>query len=402
MIEIQKCEICAGQSLFSVLDLGHQPLCDDLIPLGVSRTSQRYPIEILLCDTCLTAHQRFQVPKTELFPPTYHYRSRFTEDVLSGMEELVEAVARKKGDLTNMTVLDVGSNDGSLLEMFSIRGATTVGIEPTDAALEADQAKHRIFHKFFNVDTANQISSEFPSIDIITFTNVFAHISDFNSLAEALKILMGEKTLVVIENHYLGSVIDRKQFDTFYHEHPRTYSFSSFLHIARRLGASIEDVEFPRRYGGNIRVMLGRENDAMQFDGPLHRVLELEKTFPGSMMELSGHIENWVAAMSASISKRVKEHGPLPAKAFPGRAAILVALLGLTAAEIEAAYEKPGSLKVGHFLPGTDIPIRSDIELFSKLERTPVIVNFAWHIKKEIHPYLRNAGFKGEVLDIFG
>jgi SAM-dependent methyltransferase len=350
----------------------------------------------------MTAHQRFQVPKKELFPLSYHYRSRFTEDVLKGMVELVDAVEQKKGELKNLNVLDIGCNDGSLLNIFAERGATTIGVEPTDAALEADQLKHRVFHDFFDEAAAEQIASEFSSIDVITFTNVFAHISDFSSLAKALKALMGEKTLVVIENHYLGSVIQRKQFDTFYHEHPRTYSLSSFIHVADRLDAAIEDVAFPRRYGGNIRVMLGRRSNALEGDDHLHQVLEKEKAFSTGMQELSGVIENWVPAMTEEITKRVEAHGPLPAKAFPGRAAILVTLLGLSQAEIEAVYEKHGSLKIGHVLPGTDIPIVSDQELFPKFDSTAVIVNFAWHIKAEIHPYLRYAGFRGEILDIFG
>ena len=71
-----------------------------------------YPIEILFCDTCRTAHQRFQIPKDQLFPPTYHYRSRQTADVLSGMRQLVEACAREAGPLDAKKVLDIGCNDG--------------------------------------------------------------------------------------------------------------------------------------------------------------------------------------------------------------------------------------------------------------------------------------------------
>ena len=85
-LEITQCEVCGTRELSPVLDLGQQPLCDDLVPVGSSRQCEVFPIEILYCRQCRTAHQRYQVPKVKLFPKTYHYRARFTADVLSGMD----------------------------------------------------------------------------------------------------------------------------------------------------------------------------------------------------------------------------------------------------------------------------------------------------------------------------
>src|SRR5262245_36480949 len=113
--EIRDCEVCREGRVRSALSLGSHPLCDDLVAVGQGRTCKEYPIEILFCDRCLTAHQRFQVPKTELFPKDYHYRARFTADVLSGMRDLVERCKQVVGDLRSSKVLDVGCNDGSLL-----------------------------------------------------------------------------------------------------------------------------------------------------------------------------------------------------------------------------------------------------------------------------------------------
>ena len=103
-----------------------------------------------------------------------------------------------------------------------------------------------------------KIRQQHPRIDVITFTNVFAHIEDLPALLSALALLMGEDTILVVENHYLGAVLAKNQFDTFYHEHPRTYSLTSFVHIASSLGRAVAAVEFPSRYGGNIRVTIGK------------------------------------------------------------------------------------------------------------------------------------------------
>lgn len=118
MKKISECEICGNSELIQVLDLGEQPLCDDLIPIGNDAQCNEYPIKILYCKKCCSAHQMFQVDKEVLFPQEYHYRSRFTKDVLSGMQDLVENCKRRLGDLSGKTVVDIGCNDGSLLDFF--------------------------------------------------------------------------------------------------------------------------------------------------------------------------------------------------------------------------------------------------------------------------------------------
>ena len=396
--EIASCEVCGNARLEPVLDLGRHPLCDDLVPVGDARVCAEYPIEILHCAKCVTAHQRFQVPKRELFPSTYHYRSRFTADVLKGMEALADAVVARLGPLAGMAVLDVGCNDGSLLDFFRARGARTVGIEPTGAYEDALGRGHDIVNGFFSPESAALLRSRHGSPDVITFTNVFAHIEDLPALLEALKALMSPATLLVIENHYLGAVLDRFQFDTFYHEHPRTYSLTSFVQIAASLGVALQHVEFPSRYGGNIRVFMGgapRAADGSIVDDTLAR----EAGFGTRLAAMQPQVAAWRGKMRARIDALVARHGPLRAKAFPGRAAILVKLLGLDTKHVSAVYEKPGSMKIGHYVPGTRIPIGSDDEN-TGLAEVPVILNLAWHISAEIDAYLRKGGFRGEVVDI--
>jgi hypothetical protein len=96
----------------------------------------------------------------------------------------------------------------------------------------------------------------------------------------------------------------------------------------------------------------------------------------------------------------VNDHGPLSAKAFPGRAAILVRLLGLDESHLSAVFEKPGSMKVGHYLPGTRIPIYSDQKWIEIKKKPTLMLNLAWHIPEEIRCYLRENGYTGKVIDI--
>lgn len=398
--EINSCEVCGNTALKPVLNLGLHPLCDDLVPVGESRICKEYPIDILYCPQCFTAHQRFQVPKRELFPKTYHYRSRFTADVLNGMKALVDSCEKRQSGLTGKLVLDVGCNDGSLLDFFKARGAKTVGLEPTDAYRDGIDKGHNLYNGFFAVDTAKKIRETHGSPDVIAFTNVFAHIENLPEVIAALSELMTPKTMLVVENHYLGAVLERDQFDTFYHEHPRTYSLKSFQEIARSLGATLTGVEFPSRYGGNIRVYMNGPAITSADAPSLDSVLDKEARFEEQFGVMRANVEQWKVSMKRRITDLVAKHGKLSAKAFPGRAAILVKLLKLDSDTIAAVYEKPGSMKIGHYLPGTRIPIKSDEELLTMKNKPPVLINFAWHISTEINAYLKKSGYEGQVVDI--
>ena len=399
-IEGFTCEVCGHDRLYSVLNLGAHPMCDDLIRVGDSRVCREYPIEILYCETCRTAHQRYQIPKQDLFPSTYHYRSRFTADVLNGMASLVDSCVQRFGSLAGKRVVDIGCNDGSLLGFFRKQGAVTIGIEPTDACLDARQNGHVAYNGYLSEKLAAEVRAAHGAADFIVFTNVFAHIEDLREVIRSLRELMSPSTVIVIENHYLGSVLDGNQFDTFYHEHPRTYSFTSFQHIARSLGLTLAGVEFPARYGGNIRVYLGGSPTPASGAVDLQQLSVRESKFAEQFGALRLNIERWRASKRAMIDELVRQHGPLKAKAFPGRAAILVKLLGLDERTISSVYEKPGSMKIGHYVPGTRISICSDDELFASTRKDEVILNFAWHISKEIGAYLRQHGCTGRIVDL--
>ena len=169
MNQINTCEVCNNTELDSVLNLGVHPMCDDLIGITENRICQEYPVEILYCSNCMTAHQKYQVPKNTLFPKTYHYRSRFTADVLTGMQKLVHSCEQKYGKLDDFLVLDIGCNDGSLLDFFKKSGANTLGIEPTGASKDAIEKGHKTYDSYLSISLAEEIVRKYGHPDIITF-----------------------------------------------------------------------------------------------------------------------------------------------------------------------------------------------------------------------------------------
>ena len=196
MIEISNCEVCNNSDLLSVLDLGLHPLCDDLVKIDNERVCKQYPIEILFCDHCFTAHQRFQIPREELFPKSYHYRARMTGSVLTGMADLVENCEKNFGKITDKVALDIGCNDGSLLDFFKKKGCRTIGIDPTNAIKDS---KHDSLQTYFDLKSSKIIKTKVGCPDFITFTNVFAHITNLPELLDSLRLLISKNTIIIIE-----------------------------------------------------------------------------------------------------------------------------------------------------------------------------------------------------------
>lgn len=391
--KISNCSICNGK-IVKALNLGMHPLCDDLIKINSKKISQEYPVNIYYCKVCIIAYQRFIVDKKILFPKTYHYRGKLTKDVVNGQAELVKDIKKKFKNIKYKNVLDIGCNDGALLDFFRKEKCRTIGVEPTNAALDASK-KHKIYNQYFDEKLAREIKKKFKKIDFITFTNVFAHINDLGKLLKALKILLTDTTTVIVENHYLGSIIRLKQFDSFYHEHPRTYSLQSLIQIGKKISMKISNVSFPKRYGGNIRVIFEKETSKK-----FTTLIKKEYLFFNSLKRLKNDIWKWRIKKRKLIKKLVKKFGPLPAKAFPGRAAILIKLLNLSDRHISAVYEQPNSKKISYYVPGTRIKIISDIYLKKNLKEKIPIINLAWHISSEIRKYLKLNKIKSKIIDI--
>jgi hypothetical protein len=375
-----------------VLDLGSHPLCDDLLPFGSELQTEEFHQLIGLCEVCLTAHQKIPVVKEKLFKSNYHYRAALTDDVIQGMNNLAEQIIKDlKSESKSFTVLDIGCNDGSLLGIFKSKyGCITIGVDPTEAILESSNKIDFRFNEYFTRSTAEEIKKLSPTVDVITFTNVFAHIENLPELIDNLKLLISDSTKLVIENHYLGSILSNNQFDTFYHEHPRTYSLKSFEFIAQTIGLIITDVKFPSRYGGNIRVTMEKNGNKAD----LNLLNQLELDFSTMFQLLQGKFDLW-KNQSKIILSSLLENGPVYGKALPGRAVMLINSLNIDSRMMPVIFEKPNSPKINNFVPGTKIKILSDNEL---LQVNPeAIIVWSWHIIDEIVEYLNVLGYQGEI-----
>ena len=154
-----KCEVCNNRKLLKFLDLGKQPLCDDLIPINSKRKCKKYYTKIFFCKNCNTALHKAKIKPSILFPKNYHYRPRFTKDVIMGMKNLVSSVVKFKKQ-NKAKILDIGCNDGTLLDIFYKKNYKTFGIEPTNSINDASK-KHKLLKNFFNLKTAKHFIKKF-------------------------------------------------------------------------------------------------------------------------------------------------------------------------------------------------------------------------------------------------
>tara|TARA_B110000008_G_C16978250_1_gene567069 strand:- start:944 stop:2155 length:1212 start_codon:yes stop_codon:yes gene_type:complete len=392
----KNCDVCKDKLSPNVLSLGAQPLCDDLKKIGSSKKNKLYKIELKLCKNCLTINQLHKVDQKILFPKKYNYRAALTKDVQKGMDDFTNKVSKliKK---KNKSVLDIGCNDGSLLNFFKKKGFKTFGIEPTNAYEDCSK-NHKIFNEYFTKKSVTKILSKNKFIDVVTFTNVFAHIPDFQELIKNLKLLVPNINYLVIENHYMGSVFKTNQFDTFYQEHPRTYSVNSFIYISKLLGMKIKKIEFPKRYGGNIRVYMSNNDNKNKFD--IKKILKKEKLFKKEFMSLKNKINIWKKSKNLVINDLIKKGHTIYGKAFPGRASILINLLKLDSNKLKCIFEQNNSPKNFHFVPGGKIPILPDRSMLKTLGKKSIIINFSWHISSEIKKYLKKMKVKNKIINI--
>lgn len=393
---IKNCQICNSKKLHLILDLGHQPLCDSLLTVDTLNESENtYPLRMIWCEECSLVQIDYCVDGNLVYHPNYPYKSGVTKELVEYQSGISKSLITKYGLISDDLVIDLGSNDGTLLSGFKKNQINVLGVEPTNIAKIANNNGIETIQNFFDIELSHKIKDEYGEVSLIIATNMFAHMATIGEVISGIENLLKDDGVFVFENHYLLNVIEDGQFDTIYHEHLRTYSLKSLIKLFSYYNFTVTDVERGDRYGGNIRVHVTKGKNK-KISKNVTDLLELEEVSGLHKLETYTKFANRVDKAKndfITFILNVKKEGKtIVANSCPGRCVTLLNYYGIGPDLIPYITEQPTSLKLDMFLPGKHIPIINN-EILEK-EQPDFIILLAWHYAESIMEQLKMRGLK--------
>lgn len=278
VIRKSACRICRGERLDRILTLGPTPLANAFLRENERHLSERYyPLDVYLCRDCGLV-QLLDVVDPRILFKDYVYVSSTSPVFVTHFEAFAQDVFKRFSLGSDSLVIDIGSNDGILLRPFKQLGARVLGIEPDPVIGHmARKANIETVSEFFSPAVAKKIVQHYGKADVVTATNVFAHIDDIHAVAKGVKTLLTKSGIFVIEAPYLVDFIEKNLFDTVYHEHLSYFSVSALDIFFEKAGMKVMDVERVGTHGGSIRVFVQKSEAKAPPAPSVRALLKLEK-----------------------------------------------------------------------------------------------------------------------------
>jgi len=398
-VPVEFCQVCGHAPLDHVLSLGYMPPVNQMVPIGtVPQQQPWFPTNLLYCRNCELVQLGLAVDPAIIFPPEYPYTSGTTKLLRDNFADLQRESAAMLGLDKDDLVVDIGSNDGTLLSNFKTAGSRVLGIEPTDVGDIANKRGIATIKRYFGPEVAREVAREHGPAGVVTAANCFAHIEDVHSIVDGIVAMLKDDGAFISESHYLIGLLDTLQYDTIYHEHLRYYSLASLKHLLGMHGLEVFHARPIPSHGGSIRVYAARQGTHTVQDS-VRRMLAAEPRGEAMVKRLAAFRRDVVLSKLRLLSmlRELKEKGQRVAGiSAPSRASTLVNYVGLDEALIGYVCEISGSLKIGKYMPGTQIPVVDEAKLFEDQPDCAVI--FSWHIADELAPKLKAKGFRGQLI----
>lgn len=380
---VKQCPICEVGELPVIADLGYLPCVNDAND-EVSKLF--FDTKVLFCEDCRLGLLNVILDRETLFPVSYPYTSGSTKALLANFKDLKESITGLIELTDNSLVIDLGSNDGSLLSFFQ-NESRVLGVTPEKAAKIANQRGIQTIQEYFSPELAERIFSEYGPADLVCCTNMFAHIDEPRVVANAVKGMLKENGLFVVEVHYIGSVLDQLQYDTIYHEHLRYYSVRSLCKLLELEGFSVLKIDKISSHGGSLRVISSVEppkSSGLKNVIVDQSLLEEEEYIftPGFTQKFRSGIHQHKLKLLRLLTP-YKERGiPVYGIGAPSRATTLINFVGLGGDLITAVFENHQSQKIGMVIPGTSIPIQTEPDCINE---PCCLLILSWHLGESFY-----------------
>ena len=356
-MKIDTCRVCSSSLLDPILDLGSQPWCNDF-RVESGTLCERFPLELVFCNECSTLQISYTVPKEIM------YRSHtYLSGANKSMPKHFGNVARIVGDIRGFEgelVIDIGSNDGTLLKEFQAVGAEVLGVEPcSDTAERARSTGIATVAEFFNREQANEILASHGKAAVVSAANVFYHVEELHSIVEGVKTLPEEDGVFVIQGTYLPTLIEKNEFDIVYHEHLLYYRIGNLQTLLQMHGLEVFHVEFADVHGGSFIALAGHVGARVK-SRELISTLEWEYAEGLNTREPYEDFAKRVNDLGKKVRallKGLKDNGnSIAAYGAPAKGTVMMNYCGLDADLIDFAVEV-NEEKMGTYIPGTSVPV---------------------------------------------
>ncbi len=385
---ISQCRICGNQRLRTVLDLGVQALTGRF-PLPDEPDPTAGPLELLRCegdprDACGLLQLSYTYELSEMYGPTYGYRSALSQSMVRHLSELVESAVALAQPGPGDAVLDIGCNDGTLLKFYEGLALERVGIDPSSARFaDAYPPDVRLLVDFFSGDRVRAACGD-RRFKVITSIAMFYDIDDPIGFMREVRDLLAPDGVWVFEQGYAARMIENVAYDSVCHEHLNYYNLRQIQWMAERAGLRILDVEVNDVNGASFCVTAARDDAsfsprATTIDALAAAERGLEERDLYDRFRVS--VEQSRDTLRAFVDRALGTGRRIYGCGASTKGNVVIQYCGLGPDQITAIAEKhPG--KHGHVTPGSRIPIVTEAE--ARAARPDYFLVFPWHYRAEI------------------
>lgn len=391
------CRSCGHASLVEVLDLGMQPLANNLLKEDSPSSGEpRFSLKLTVCPSCHLAQISDLVPPVELFGE-YLYFSSFSDTMLTHAREAALSHTREFGLDADSLVIEIASNDGYLLQNFQEKSIPCLGIEPaSNIAKVAREKGIQTLERFFGLELAKELSGKGQQADLILGNNVFAHAPDTNDFVGGLAELLKPGGRIVLEFPYAVDFVRDGEFDTIYHEHVFYFSLTALLPLMARHGLDIFRVQKIPIHGGSLRLFACHAG-AYPVEGSVEALASEERASGFDTIrpyqELAEKAFKTRTDLRQLLTRLKSEGKSIAAYGASAKGSTLLNFCGITREEIDFIADR-STAKRGLLSPGLHLPITGPEELtLRQPDFTLLLVwNFAEEILKQQEPYRKAGG----------
>jgi NDP-4-keto-2,6-dideoxyhexose 3-C-methyltransferase len=385
----ETCRVCGSNKLTPILSLG-----DQYVTNFVEESKEDHvkgPLELVLCNVEDGGCGLLQLKHTldhDVLYRKYWYRSGISTMMVKALADVVSSAERLVKLSPADIVVDIGSNDGTLLRQFKTSGLITVGFEPSNLWKLGVEGTSRIIHDYFNYEAFKR---EFGNkkAKLMTSIAMFYDLEDPNTFVEDVEKCLDKDGLWIIQMNYLGLMLENNTFDNISHEHLEYYSLTSLENLLNRHDMEPFDVELNDVNGGSFRIYVRHKGARIRgFRGAEKRLRKLkdnekEKGFGKSKAydEFAREIEEIRRDLMGFLNQEVKKGKRIFIYGASTRGLVVLQYFGIDKNLIEAAVDKNPD-KWGKYIVGTGIPIMS-VEQYRK-EKPDYLFVLPYHFIEEI------------------